>query len=58
MNRVLILVEGQTEEQFAKNILAPYYWDYNVSLVPTIFKVETEQIRSRFQGRCHQLCQI
>ena len=50
MNRVLILVEGQTEEQFAKNILAPYYWDYNVSLVPTILKSKRNRSGPDFKG--------
>lgn len=36
MKRVLILVEGQTEEQFIKTVLAPYLWRYQVIMIPTV----------------------
>jgi hypothetical protein len=36
MKRVLILVEGQTEEQFIKTVLAPYLWQYQVAMMPTV----------------------
>ncbi len=36
MKRVLLLVEGQTEEQFVKTVLAPHFWNQNVVLQPTI----------------------
>lgn len=36
MKRVPILVEGQTEEQFIKTVLAPYLWQYQVTMIPTV----------------------
>lgn len=50
MKRVLILVEGQTEETFIKEVLCPYFWDKQISLEPTI--VTTKQVRSgpNFKG--------
>ena len=32
MRRVLILVEGQTEERFVKEVLAPHLWDFGVHI--------------------------
>ncbi len=36
MKRVLILVEGQTEERFVKDVLAPSFWERRVYLSPTL----------------------
>lgn len=44
MKRVLILVEGQTEEQFIKTVLAPYLWQYQVIMIPTI--ITTKRVLS------------
>lgn len=32
--RVLILVEGQTEERFVKDVLGPAFWPMNLFLSP------------------------
>jgi Domain of unknown function (DUF4276) len=34
LNRVLLLVEGQTEERFVKDVLQPHLWPFGVSLEP------------------------
>lgn len=34
MNRVLLLVEGQTEERFVKDVLQPHLWGAGVSVEP------------------------
>ena len=44
MKRVLILVEGQTEEQFIKTVLAPYLWQYQVIMIPTV--ITTKRVLS------------
>lgn len=36
MKRVLILVEGQTEERFVKAVLAPYLSQFQFVMVPTV----------------------
>ncbi|MBA3916143.1 MAG: DUF4276 family protein [Acidobacteriales bacterium] len=36
MNRLLVLVEGQTEERFIKEVVQPHLWSSNVSAEPKI----------------------
>ena len=36
MGKVLIYVEGQTEEVFVKQVLAPHLWNVGVYVVPTL----------------------
>lgn len=36
MSRVVLLVEGQTEEAFVNELLAPHYWALGVFLTPII----------------------
>ena len=43
MKKVLILVEGQTEERFVKDVLQPYLWDVGVNLEPKI--ATTKRVR-------------
>lgn len=38
--KIMILVEGQTEERFVKNRLSPYLADKNVHIIPTIIKTK------------------
>lgn len=42
--RVLLLVEGQTEERFAKNVLLPHFEPMGIYIAPTI--IETKKIFS------------
>jgi len=50
MKKVLVLVEGQTEEAFVKRVLLEHLLKYNVSLIPTI--VSTKRVKSgpNFKG--------
>ncbi len=50
MKQVLVLVEGQTEEQFVKNILNPYLNDLSVHLSPTIINTKIIKGNSNFKG--------
>ena len=36
LKRILVLVEGQTEERFIKDILSPYLLSFNLAIIPTI----------------------
>jgi hypothetical protein len=36
MTRVIVVVEGQTEESFVKNVLAPVLWPSAIWLIPMI----------------------
>ena len=42
LNRVLVLVEGQTEEGFIKQVVAPHLLHFNTALIPRI--VMTKQV--------------
>jgi len=50
MKKILILVEGQTEEQFTKDILVPVLLAKEIILVPVI--IETKEVKSgpNFKG--------
>jgi hypothetical protein len=50
MKRSLILVEGQTEERFVKDTLAPHFEGLNVSLVPTILVTKKVKNGPDFKG--------
>ena len=42
LKRILVLVEGQTEERFIKDVLSPYLLSFNLAIIPTI--VETKKL--------------
>lgn len=50
MTRALVLVEGQTEETFVKEVLAPYLAPRDVYLRYTILKTRREVDRPDFRG--------
>ncbi len=48
--RVLVLVEGQTEERFIKDVLAPPFLDRGLVLSPTILVTKRAKDGSTFKG--------
>lgn len=48
--RVLILVEGQTEERFVKDVLGPAFWPMNLFLAPTILVTKRVKDGPNFKG--------
>lgn len=50
IKRVLILVEGQTEEQFVKTVLAPHLLQQDIYLTPTILTIKRVKDGSDFKG--------
>jgi hypothetical protein len=48
--RVLILVEGQTEERFVKDVLAPYFFDRQLFFFPTILVTKRVKDGPSFKG--------
>jgi hypothetical protein len=50
MKRVLMLVEGQTEERFIKDVLCPYFWDCEIDLTPKIATTKRVMIGPHFKG--------
>jgi len=51
MKRIMILAEGQTEEAFINNVLAPYFWDKDIYLEATmICTKKTKGVRKHRGG--------
>ena len=48
--RVLILVEGQTEEGFIKGVLSPYFSQKQIYLTPTLLKTKVVKNGAYFKG--------
>jgi hypothetical protein len=48
--RGLILVEGQTEERFVKDVLAPAFWSLGLILSPTILVTKRVKDGPNFKG--------
>jgi len=48
--RVLVLVEGQTEERFVKDVLGPNYWDHGIFFYPTILVTRPVKNGPNFKG--------
>ena len=50
MKRVLVLVEGQTEERFIKDLLRPYLWGIAIDVIPTIAITKRVKSGPDFKG--------
>ncbi len=50
MNRVLVSVEGQTEETFIREILREYLWAYNVDVQAVILSTKRTKQGNKFKG--------
>ena len=50
MKKIIILVEGPTEERFAKSVLAPHLLKKNIFLAVTILNTKTVKDGSNFKG--------
>jgi hypothetical protein len=48
--RVLILVEGQTEERFVKDVLSPHFFDRQLFFFPTILVTKRVKNGPNFKG--------
>jgi hypothetical protein len=48
--RALVLVEGQTEERFVKDVLAPAFWPRGLYLYPTILVTKRVKDGPNFKG--------
>src|SRR5580704_9718186 len=48
--RVLILVEGQTEERFTKDVLGPFFWAAHLFFHPTILVTKRAKNGPNFKG--------
>lgn len=50
MNRVLVSVEGQTEETFVREVLRHHLWDFNVELQPVVITTHRVKQGRKFKG--------
>ncbi len=50
MNRVLVSVEGQTEETFVREVLSKHLWDFNVSLESVTITTHRVKQGPNFKG--------
>jgi hypothetical protein len=50
MNRVLVSVEGQTEETFVREILHHHLWTFNVKLQPVVITTHRVKQGRKFKG--------
>ncbi len=48
--RVIVLVEGQTEETFVKEVLQPYLSEHNIWIEPTIINTKIVKNAPNFKG--------
>jgi hypothetical protein len=58
MKRVLILVEGQTEETFVRDVLAPHLLARNVALVPKLLVTKRIKSGGHFKGGVVSYAQV
>jgi len=50
VNRILISVEGQTEETFVREVLTQHLWGYGVDPTPVLVSTKIVKSGLRFQG--------
>ena len=50
MKRLLIYVEGQTEETFVRDVLAPHFWTLEIHPEPTLARTKRTKSGQTFKG--------
>lgn len=50
MRKVLILVKGQTEERFVKDVLQPHLWSRDIHPEPKIVTTKVVKVGPQFKG--------
>lgn len=58
MKKVLILVEGQTEETVVRDVLSPYLRSRDTYLEPIILKTKREKWGTTFKGGIRSFGQV
>ena len=58
MIRVAISVEGQTEDEFCKRILAPYFRDKNIEITSIIVTTKRKKCGIKHKGGCINLDRV
>lgn len=58
MIRVAISVEGQTEDEFCKNILVPHFRNISIELTPIVVTTSREKCGTKYKGGCVNLDRV
>jgi len=58
VKRALVLVEGQTEERFVKEVIAPHLWPLGVHIDPKILVTKQVKRGPDFKGGIHSFGQV
>jgi len=58
MIRVAISVEGQTEDSFCKNLLTPFFRNYNIETTPIIITTSRDRCGTKRKGGCINIDRI
>jgi hypothetical protein len=58
MLRIAISVEGQTEDEFCKNVLCPYFHQKNILLIPIVVTTKRKKCGLKHKGGCVNLDRV
>ena len=58
MIRIAISVEGQTEDEFCKQVLHPYFRDKGIELTPVVVTTKRQHCGIKHKGGCINLNRI
>lgn len=58
MIRLAISVEGQTENEFCKQVLVPYFRDCDIELSPIIVSTKRKKCGTKYKGGCINLDRV
>jgi len=58
MIRVAISVEGQTEDEFCKQVLVPYFRNHNIELISIIITTKRRKCGTKHKGGCINLDRV
>lgn len=58
MIRIAISVEGQTENEFCKKVLTPFFRTYNIELTPIIIATSKDKCGRKHKGGCVNIDRI
>ena len=58
MIRVALSVEGQTESEFCKKVLTPFFRNYNIEMTPIIVATSKDKCGRKYKGGCINMNRI
>ncbi len=58
MIRVAISVEGQTEMEFCKKVLTPFFRDFNIEMTPIVVSTSRDKCGTKHKGGCINIGRI